>query len=552
MYTIPGQPKRMQSVDVAQPLPAIVTPVKNMFPDRRRALGFLALAAWLLVGHRAYSAPHESAASLTAQVRAYRTAHEMAILAEFASLLALPNHATDAGHIRANAEAIVRLFRSRRINTTMLELEGAPPAILAEISVPGAAKTVTFYAHYDGQPVDAKAWSSAPFTPTLRTASLEQAGRPLELSAVRGAFSPDWRLYARSASDDKAPIIGFLAALDALRAVGVTPGVNLKFFLEGEEEIGSPHLAMILDRYAAALRTDLWLLCDGPIDQSGRMQVFFGARGAAALDITVYGPSRALHSGHYGNWAPNPIVLLTHLIDSMRDTDAHILIPGFYDDVRALSGDDQQWMRRADSPDAMLKNAFGIGRSEGAPASLVEQLAKPALNVHGFQSGHVGESAANVIETEARASIDFRLVPDQTPERVRDLVERHIARQGYWIVRAPPDIGLRLQHARVALVEWGAGGYAGQRTSMGLPVSRAVVAVIEQALGTSIVRQPSLGGSIPMHLFAGDRGLPVIGVPIANYDNNQHAANENIRLGNLWMGIEIYASLFANLRSWSL
>ncbi|MGH8239277.1 MAG: M20/M25/M40 family metallo-hydrolase [Steroidobacteraceae bacterium] len=515
------------------------------------ALRLLAIAQLMtchLGAHPAYGGePRTSGANLAERVRAYRVAHEKEILTEFSSLLAIPNHASDAAHIRENANAIMRLLESRHIKATLLESAGASPVVFGELAAPGATTTVTFYAHYDGQPTDAKAWSTDPFSPTLRTDSLERGGRRIDPAGVSGPFDPSWRLYARSASDDKAPIIGLLAALDALRAAGVAPSVNLKFFFEGEEEVGSPHLAAILQRYDQQLATDLWILCDGPMDQTGQMQIFFGARGGASLDITVYGPNRSLHSGHYGNWAPNPIVMLTHLLDSMRDEDARILIAGFYDDVRALTQGEKRAMSQLAGHDAELKRTLGIKRTEGEPAPLAQQVVKPALNVRGIQGGRVGVDAANVIESEARASIDFRLVPEQTPERVRSLVERHIARQGYWVVHEPPDARARLEHARIALLEWGSGGYPGARTSMDLPVSRAVVSIIEDTLRAEVIRAPSLGGSIPMYLFAGGRRQPVIGVPIANYDNNQHAANENIRLGNLWAAIEIYAGLFANL-----
>ncbi|MEO7205721.1 MAG: M20/M25/M40 family metallo-hydrolase [Steroidobacteraceae bacterium] len=487
--------------------------------------------------------------AVTERVRAYRAAHEKEILQEFAALLSIPNHASDAVNIRHNADALVKLLQSRGIEASLLEAEGAPPVVFGELSSPGTTRTVSFYAHYDGQPVDAREWASDPFHPQIRDRPMEQGGEPRELALLPEHLDPEMRLYARSTSDDKAPIVGFLTALDALRAAGIAPSVNLKFFFEGEEEVGSPHLASILDRYAPRLATDLWILCDGPVHQSGRMEVFFGARGATSLDITVYGPIHNLHSGHYGNWAPNPINLLTHLLDSMRDTDARILIPGFNDDVRPLTRADQVAILEIPDEDAQLRAAFQIEGSEGQPASLIAQILKPALNVHGFQSGRVGRDAANVINNEATASIDFRLVPDQTPDSVQARTERYIAQQGFFVVHQVPDAATRRSHRHIANLTWGS-GYPAARTPLDLPASRAVVATIEGAVGAKIIRMPALGGSVPMYLFqhsAGRAAIPVIGVPIANYDNNQHAANENIRLQNLWDGIEIYAVLFSQL-----
>jgi acetylornithine deacetylase/succinyl-diaminopimelate desuccinylase-like protein len=331
-----------------------------------------------------------------------------------------------------------------------------------------------------------------------------------------------------------------------LRAAKVPQSVNLKFFLEGEEEAGSPHLESFLTKYADLLETNLWLLCDGPVHQTNRMQVFFGARGTAGLELTVYGPTRGLHSGHYGNWAPNPIVLLTHLIDSMRDTDSRILIPGFYDDVLPLTEQERAAVAAMPGVEDGLKKELGLAWSEGDGATLEEQLMKPAINLRGIQSGHVGAQAANLIPTEASASIDFRLVPDQTPHRVRELVETHIAKMGFYIVHDRPDDSTRQAHPRIVEVKWSP-GYPGDRTTMDLPASRAVVSAIEDVLGTPIVKCPSLGGSIPMYVFRVFNGVPVIGVPIVNYDNNQHSANENVRLQNLWDGVVIFAGLYAEM-----
>ena len=337
-----------------------------------------------------------------------------------------------------------------------------------------------------------------------------------------------------------------LAALDALRAARAQPSVNLKFVFEGEEEAGSPHLASYISQYHSELVTDGWLLCDGPVHQSRHMQLYFGARGVTDLEITVYGPARPLHSGHYGNWAPNPIVMLTHLLDSMRDDDARILIEHFYDDVAALTGAESDALSAIPPYDDNLKSELALGRAEGS-LPLNEAILQPAINLRGILGGHVGEQASNTISTEARASIDFRLVPAQTPERVRQLVEAHVAKQGFFIVHEEPDAAMRQAHPRVAKLVWGP-GYPAARTPLDAPLSRRVANVISQATGVEAYRLPSLGGSVPMYLFTDGGRTPVVGVPIVNHDNNQHAANENVRLQNLWDGIEVFAALFSGLR----
>jgi acetylornithine deacetylase/succinyl-diaminopimelate desuccinylase-like protein len=378
----------------------------------------------------------------------------------------------------------------------------------------------------------------------LRDGPVEAGGRPVPIETLRGPVDPEWRLYARSASDDKAPIAGWLAALDALRAAKVPLAVNLKLFLEGEEEAGSPHLAEVLSRHRDLLAADLMLLCDGPVHQSRRMQLYFGARGVVDVEITVYGPLRALHSGHYGNWAPNPAVLLAHLVAGLRDADGRIAVPGFYDDVRPPTPAEKAALARVPDEDAALREALALGATEAGNARLAERLLLPALNLRGLQAGGVGERAANAIPTQATASIDFRLVRDQTPERVRERVEAHVRAQGFHVVAGEPDAAVRRAHPRVARMVWGT-GYPAARTALDSPIAQRLVRAVERAAGPGVILAPTLGGSIPMHLFADTLRVPIVGVPIANHDNNQHAANENIRIRNLWDGIEAYAAILA-------
>jgi acetylornithine deacetylase/succinyl-diaminopimelate desuccinylase-like protein len=498
---------------------------------------------WLILAFAGQAVAGPSAVEVRDTVRTYRQQHEPAIVSEFAQLLSIPNHAADSANIRKNAQLIAGALRDRKVETRLLELEGSPPVVFGRFDAPGATRTVTFYAHYDGQPTRQSGWTTGPFQPTLRRPD----GSTANLRSLPLRLDPESRLFARSASDDKAPIIAIVTALDALRAAGWRPNVNLRFFFEGEEEAGSPHLAALLKTYESELQTDLWVICDGPVHQDGSKLVYFGVRGATALDITVYGPNRGLHSGHYGNWAPNPIVLLTHLLDSMRDTQARILIPGFYDDVRAPTPAELKAASEMPDYDGQIKRNLGLARTEGEPASLQTQLMLPALNIRGIAGGNVGASAANVISSEATASIDFRLVPNQTPDGVRRLVEKHVEQQGYFIVRKAPDDATRLAHPRIALLAWdNEGSYPAARTPLESPMAQHVARVVEQMAGAKIVVAPTLGGSVPMYLFQGSAHTPVVGVPLANFDNNQHAANENLRLQNLWDAIEIFAGLFTS------
>ncbi len=498
----------------------------------------------------AAAAPEERPAPEAGAVRAAVMTHlekqRPAILAELVDLLALPNVASNRDDMRSNADLLVEMMRRRGIEATLLTVPDAPPVVYGELLAPGASRTIVFYAHYDGQPVDAGGWASDPWKPLLRDRRLDDGGEEIPWPDDGAAMNDEWRLYARSASDDKAPIVAMLVALDALRAGGLSPSLNMKFFLEGEEEAGSPNLERLLEKYQARLAGDLWVICDGPRHQSRRMQVFFGVRGVVDLEMTLYGPGRPLHSGHYGNWAPNPIGMLTHLLAKMRDPEGIVTIPGFYDAVRRPSRAEARALRGIPDRREALMEEIGIARTEGEGRSLEEAIMRPAMNLRGIRAGGVGAQARNAISTEAHASIDFRLVPNQTPTMVHEQVERYLRDSGYHVVHDDPDDRERRTHARIVRLQWGP-GYPPARTSLARPMSRAIVQVLAETMGEPIVEMPTLGGSVPLFLFQKVLSTPAIGVPIVNHDNNQHGVNENLRLGNLWEGIALYAGLMTRL-----
>jgi acetylornithine deacetylase/succinyl-diaminopimelate desuccinylase-like protein len=400
--------------------------------------------------------------------------------------------------------------------------------------------TLVFYAHYDGQPVGTSGWRTPPFEPVL-----DRGGTPSPLlAAVSGLTSPPddaWRIYARSVADDKAPIIALLAALDALSQAKVPLTVNLRILLDGEEEIGSPNLANIVREHAELLAGDLLLFADGPRHQSGRPQVALGARGTQGADVTLFGPVRALHSGHYGNWAPNPAARLTQLLASLRAPDGRILIPGFYDAVDATLADRGVI---ADAPlEQQLLNELHLSRRESGDYPLARGVAWPALNIVGLRSGDVGADARNAIPTEATASLDFRLVPRQTTAGVRELLEKQLAALGYRVVNARAEAEAASDRDRVALVQWGR-GYAGARVTEDAPPVRGLLATLRALHGEQLIVAPILGGSLPLSLLTENGSIEaVVILPIANYDDNQHAPNENLTLGSLRYGIVTFAAL---------
>lgn len=477
--------------------------------------------------------------------RRYREANGARIVRDYAELLALPNVASDSAGVYRNAAYIRDALQERGVASELLTLPGAPPIVYGAIRVPGATRTVGLYAHYDGQPVDPSRWRHPPWEPVLYTGAVEHGGSPRPMPVDGEEIDPAWRIYARSAGDDKAPIGALLPVLAAFQEAGAEPTSSFIFFFEGEEEAGSPHLGRYFETYRDRLdEIDIWLLLDGPVHQSGRPMVTFGVRGVTGLEITVYGPLRSLHSGHYGNWAPVPGQMLAQLLASMKDEDGTVLIDGFYDSVEPLGAAERAALAQLPDYDTELKHELGLVRSEGEPATLAERLLLPSLTVRGLESGNVGERTRNVIPSTATAAIGVRLVKGNDPEQMLDLVEAHIRGRGYHIVRRDPDQETRLRYPKIAKVIRG-GGYPAARTPMDLPVAQAVVAAAERATERALVLSPGSGGSLPLYLFTDVLGTPALMVPIANHDDNQHAPDENLQIANLWYGIDLYGTLLS-------
>jgi acetylornithine deacetylase/succinyl-diaminopimelate desuccinylase-like protein len=458
-------------------------------------------------------------------VREWRNAHEADIIQQFTTLLSIPNVAADRDNIQRNANLLISMLQKRGVDSRPLKIQGANPVVFGEIRVPNARHTIVFYAHYDGQPVTPTEWeNNAPFTPVIRKVNGED------------------RIFARSASDDKAAIMAQLTALDALRAANIPLRSNIRFIWEGEEEAGSPHLEAILNANRELVHGDVWLVCDGPVDQSGKQTVVFGARGDTHLEITLFGATRGLHSGHYGNWAPNPAMMLAQLLAGMKDQDGKVLIAHFYDGIAPLGPLEKQAIAEAPVNDDALRQELGLGHVEGGGKKLLELLNLPTLNINGMAAANVGAHANNVIPSRAIADLDLRLVVGEHWQEQQKRVIDYIRSQGYFVVDFEPSREVLLSHPRVAMVKGDDFSYDAVRTPMDLSTAEDVIAAVERARG-KVVMWPTMGGSVPLGAMERAAKTHTITVPIANHDNNQHSSNENIRLQNLWDGIETMAAL---------
>src|SRR4051812_5307848 len=510
-----------------------------MMMPRRLASVAVALAVCAVAASTLHAAPP---AGLKQKIDAWVTANQRAIVTELVDLLAIPNVAADRENIQKNAARVREMLEKRGLAAEILETTGNP-LVWGELKVPGATRTLLLYAHYDGQPVNPKDWRQpSPFTPILRAGKMDDGAADLADLATRTTFEPDQRIYARSSSDDKAPIVALLAALDALKASGLRPSSNIRIVLDGEEEAGSPSLVPAIAKYRDKLTADAVFILDGPLHPSERPTIVYGNRGLLLLRLTAFGPKVALHSGHYSNWVPNPAMRLAQLLATMKDDAGRVLVKGFDDGLPPLGPEEQAILDGVPDDPAALQALYGIAGPERPGLKLQEALQHASLNVRGLSSGFVGGEARTIIPATATAEIDVRLVKETKAARLQELIVTHIREQGWHVVTADPDDATRAQYQKIVKVER-LPGSEGFRTSPLLPISKQVVASLQEVFGEPPVQIRTSGGTVPVAVFIDALGFPAISLPTVNFDNNQHGENENLRIGHLSKAITTLATL---------
>jgi len=473
--------------------------------------------------------------------------HQTNLVDEFRSFLSIPNVAINPKGLQENANWIKNYMQSKGIeDISLLTLPNSsmPPVVYGEVKVPGATETIIFYAHYDGQPVDTSKWFAGlhPFKPTLYSGSYENGATALPWLSNGNSYDANARIYARGASDDKAGVMAIINAYAELKALNIKPTVNIKFFFEGEEEAGSPNLEAFLELYKNKLSANMWVICDGPVHQSGKKQLVMGVRGDTHLELTVFGPKRPLHSGHYGNWVLNPAMELVRLLASMKNEKGDITIKGFYDDVTPLSTAEKQALASIPSVEDQLKKELGINATERIGA-LNDALQLPSLNINGIQSAGVGKYSANVIPTKAIASVDMRLVVGNDWQKQQQKVIEHIKAQGFFVTANEPTDEERKLYAKICMVVLDKKSYNAQKTSLDNIYVKRISKAISLVNNEQPVLLPTLGGSLPLFIFEKVLKTSPVTVPIANHDNNQHAENENIKLKNFFEGIQVFTAI---------
>lgn len=442
----------------------------------------------------------------------YVDAHFEAFLDDLRTLVAQPSVSATGEGIEECASLLERLCLEYGFDSAEQVETSGHPAVLAHAYAadPDDAPTVLVYGHYDVQPVEPGEWTTPPFEPEVR----ERDGRQM--------------LYGRGSVDNKGQHFAYLAAVKTLRETTGLP-VNVTLLLDGEEESGSPNLVDAVAAREDALAADVSINSDGPVDESGRPTVVLGNRGILVVELAVSGPAGDLHSGHYGGAVPSPAWALLDLLETMRE-DGRVAIDGFYDDIRPMTDADRDLLAGVEPDLGELLRELDVGGLADGPGETFGEktLFYPTLNVNGLASGHTGDGFKTILPATASATVDMRLVVDQSPDDVYERVVDHVERHA--------DGRVRTEVERL-------GSMDPTRTPVETPYLGPVVTAVTEGWGTEPVVAPASGGSAPYALFTNRLGLPHLSVPYGQRNNNQHSPDEHFALDHFERGIRTSARM---------
>ncbi len=458
-----------------------------------------------------------------------------ASLNEFREYLSLPNNGKVPSDIQLNLLWCRVALEKRGFETQILNSNGVPH-LFAQGKIDPNKKTILVYMQVDGQPVDSAAWDQeSPYIPELM-AEIEGKWKPISWNHIEGEINPDWKIFARSASDSKGPTMTFLSALDILALKGLEPAVNLKFILDFQEEISSPELATVVSENKRLFEADGILIMDGTRHFSNLPNLAFGARGIATITLKIFGANTDLHSGQYGNFAPNPVFSAARLISAMKDESGRVLIPGFYEGVE-FSETDIKAMRAVPESLEAIQEELGIATAEKVGSSYQEAMQYPSLNIRGIRAAWVGKEVRTIIPSDVIIEIDMRTVKETPAERQINLVRNFISELGFHFVEGEPSDEERSMYYKLISFDFRIGSEpfrAELESDFGHWLERGM----ETVFGKNYIKTRLTGGSQPMAPFINVLGIPAVSVRIPNPDNSIHAPNENIRVGNYLEGIQ--------------
>ena len=476
-----------------------------------------------------------------ADAEAYRYAQQS--FDSFYELLKIPNDAVYPDDIMKNVVWCEQAFQSRDFKTTRIETETVP-LLLAEREGKKAKKTVLVYLQLDGQPVDSSKWfQESPWIPVLKKQDKDGNWVIIPDSELKENYDPDYRIYARAASDAKGPVAMFLASIDAIDDKKLSPNFNLKIIMDFEEELGSPRLPAAVTRNKDLLSSDMLVIFDGPPHISNQPTLTYGARGIATLTLEVFGPRVPQHSGHYGNYAPNPAFRLSRLMASLKEENGRVTIPGWYDGIE-LSDEVKKILKEVPDDEEMIRKKIGIAAIDEVAGNYQESIQYPSLNIRGMGSGWIGKESRTIIPASATAEIDIRLVKESDPERLIGLLKNHIEKEGYYFVDGKPTEEERSKYSKMIRFDYEV-SYGAFRTDFDTEIGEWLRKAMVSAHGSTPIQIRTGGGSIPISPFVNTLGIPAVIVPTVNPDNNQHSPNENIRAGNYVLGIKTMIAILS-------
>lgn len=461
-------------------------------------------------------------------------------LIQYRDFLAIPNVGSFAEHRQANVNWCLQTFDKLGFDTQILYSKNIPH-VFATLEVNPNFETLLFYLQIDGQPVDSTQWEQPhPFQPVLKQRK-NNTWEIVDWSILAQGFDPELRVFARSASDSKGPALAFITALQILQQKGIQTKFNLKVIMDFQEELGSPTLAPLVEEKRTLFDAKMMLIMDGTRHLSNLPTLTFGARGIATVRLKVFGAKRNLHSGQYGNFAPNPVFHLSRLLGSTKDENGRVLIPHFYDGVHLSEADKA---RLNDLPENLdtIKNALGIATIDSVGRTYQEALQYPSLNIRGLKSAWVEKEVRTILPNEAIAEIDMRLVPETPGERQIQLLQDFIQSKGFHIIDSLPTLEERLTYPKLIQFTYKLGSKP-FRTEMNSDIGSWLSKAMDYIYGDKHIKMRTTGGSQPIAPFITTLGLPAVSIRIPNPDNSIHAPNENLRLGNYLEGIETCLSI---------
>jgi acetylornithine deacetylase/succinyl-diaminopimelate desuccinylase-like protein len=464
-------------------------------------------------------------------------------IAELREFIAIPNDALEHADINRNLTWLEKKFNARGFNSSILPTEGES-LFFAALPMEDKKPTILFYMHLDGQSVDPSKWDQPnPYEVVLKSKE-GNSWKKEKFESLNENLNYDWRLFGRSTSDDKGPIVMFLNAIDMLQKNNVDIPFNIKVILDSEEEKGSKPLPKAVKEYSELLEADFLIITDGPVHASEKPTVVYGCRGITTMTFTTHGPVKPQHSGHYGNYAPNPGFLLAEVLASMKDAEGKVTINGYYDGI-IIDNSTMDILKSVPDDTESINSNLAIKTAEQVGGFYQESLQYPSLNIRGLGSGWVGEKARTIVPESATAELDLRLVPESDGARLKSLVKKHIEQQGFHIMDRTPTREERMKYDKIMTITERPVTDA-FRTDLTNSYGDFLVNTLKSAMNQEVVQIRIMGGTVPIAPFINELKIPAFIVPMVNPDNNQHSPNENLKIGQIAYGIKVFHAILSS------